>query len=344
MKKLCLLIVLCVGLAGVVNADVYQAGADRLTALQNNDGGWDWPLNDGVATNTSPVNTIGPIAMGLAQAYKKTGDASHLAALVKAGNLLLSKSGNFSPSDGYLAVELDSVFGVTTYSDYVKANFYDKLAAGTYQRVGDATYYDTSAYINRIRTIRSGSQANMGAWDIGIGLYAASLIGAGTKEWITATTAEIDELDTDNYYDVVGLAGAILGLAAAGVDYDPTAGSFAAASSTADLAGMLAALQISNGAFTWNANYVSLTNEAVQETAYAILALQAAGGFDSAVANARNYLISVQLATGGWNGYPSSLTSGENNELTGEALWAIPEPATMSILALGALAALRRRK
>jgi len=343
MKKLCLVIAVCLGFAAFVNADVYQAGADRLTALQNNDGGWDWPLDDGVKTTTSPVNTIGPIAMGLAQAYKKTGDPAHLAALQKVGNLLLSKSGNFSPSDGYLAVELDGIFGVTTYSDYVKANFYDKLAAGTYQRTGSSTYYTTQSYIDRIRNMRSGSQANMAAWDIGIGLYAANLIGAGTKEWLIATQAEIDELDTNKYYDVAGLAGAILGLASVGADYDPLAGSFAAASSTADLAGMLASMQISNGAFAWNANYVDLGEEAVQETAYAILALKALGGFDSVVAAAQNYLLSVQLSTGGWNDYPSAPT-GENNELTGEALWAIPEPATVGILAMGILAVFRKRK
>jgi hypothetical protein len=342
MKKLCLLIALFIGFTAAANADVYQAGADRLTALQNNDGGWDW-TEDGVPTTTSPKNTIAPIAMGLAKAYKQTGNSAHLAALTKAGSFLLSKSGTFSAVDGYLAAELDSVYGGTTYSDYVKANFYDKLSAGTYQRAGDATLYTTETYINRIRTNRSGTAANMGAWDIGMGLYAAVAIGASdTKAWITATTAEIDELSTDNYYDVVGLSGAILGLAAAGVDYDPQAGSFASASSIADLAGTLASYQLSNGAFTWNSYYVGDGNDAVQETAYAILALKAVGGFDAEVAAAQNYLISAQLTTGGWASSMDSTV--ENHELTGEALWAIPEPATMSILALGSLALLRKRK
>ena len=106
-----------------------QSGADRLTALQNNDGGWDWPLDDGNPASASPTNTVGPIAMGLAQAYSHTADPDHLAALQDAGTFLLTKVYNFSPSDGYLAAKLDQIFGGTTYTDHVKTYFYDQLAA-----------------------------------------------------------------------------------------------------------------------------------------------------------------------------------------------------------------------
>ena len=91
---------------------VFQTGADRLVGLQNNDGGWDWPLDDGNPDSTSPLNTVGPIAMGLAHAYAHTGDAAHRIALIGAGALLLSKTNNFSPSDGYLAAQLDATFGL----------------------------------------------------------------------------------------------------------------------------------------------------------------------------------------------------------------------------------------
>ncbi len=86
-----------------VFASSLQAGGDRLAALQNNDGGWDWPLDDGNPANASPLNTVGPIAMGLAEAYTFTGDPDHLDTLEDAGDLLLTKINNFSPSDGYLA-------------------------------------------------------------------------------------------------------------------------------------------------------------------------------------------------------------------------------------------------
>ena len=96
---------------GVVNADINQvypavvAGADRLVDLQNDDGGWDWPLDDGVSTNASPLNTIGPIAKGLAEAYNRTGSLDHKEALELAGDFLLNKT-TFSPSDGYLAAQM----------------------------------------------------------------------------------------------------------------------------------------------------------------------------------------------------------------------------------------------
>ena len=65
-----------------------------------------------------------------------------------------------------------------------------------------------------------------------------------------------------------------------------------------------------------------IENEAVQETAYAILALNSVdrSAFANAIHGAADYLLSVQLPSGGWEGY---VGSGENNEITGEALWAL---------------------
>ncbi len=334
----------------VASADIFQDGGDRLTALQNNDGGWDWPLDDGNPGNTSPVNTIGPIGMGLAQAYAVTGDPAHAAALTNVGALLLSKTNNFSPSDGYLAAELDRILGGTAYTSHVKTNFYDKLATGSYDKNGAGTLYDTAGYVDTIRTARAGTQANLAAWDIGMGLYAAGLTGADTTAWIAGTKAEIDELDGNSYYDVLGLAGAILGLASVGEDYDPTGGEHAAASSLNDLANALIAYQLATGGFTWNSNYVIEDdgNETIQETAYAILALNAVNrtGYWSNIVDATNYIALVQLPTGGWANY---LGAGENNEVTGEALWGysvVPVPGAVLLGMLGLSVAgvkLRRR-
>ncbi|MDZ7340454.1 MAG: T9SS type A sorting domain-containing protein [candidate division KSB1 bacterium] len=301
-------------------AEAIQKGADRLTATQNSDGGWGWPL-----TGTSALNTVGPIAMGLAQAYFNTHDPDHRNALEDAGAFLLTKTNNFSPSDGYLAKALDDIFGGTTYTDHVINNFYGPLAAGTYNSNGAGTLYNTASYVQLIRDRRASQGfANLAAWDIGMGLVAAASVGASTSEWINGTKAEINELNGDDYYDVIGLAGAVYGLAFVNEDFDPTAGEHAAASSLADLAAILASYQISGGGFTWNSNYVSSGNETNQETAYAILALNefSRSTYLSNIQGATNYLISVQLSTGGWENYAGD-TDGENNEITGEALWAI---------------------
>ncbi len=327
------------------------SGGDRLVATQYTDGAWGWPVN----APPTYGNTIGPIAMGLAKAYEATGSASQYVALQNAGAYLLTKSGNFSPSDGYLAAELDSVLGGTTYSSYVKANYYDQLAAGTYNRNGAGTLYDTAGYVNLIRTNRSGSQANLAAWDIGMGIVGAASVGADTSAWITGTEAELNELDSGNYYDVIGLAGAVYGLAFAHQDFDPTSGSLASANSVADLADILASYQIAGGGFAWNSGFVIPNDgdEAVQETAYAILALNEVdrAGYLGNIWGAGTYLSNVQLGTGGWEQY---VGTGENNEVTGEALWgisaaAVPEPATilvwgvLGVVAVG-FGAWRRRR
>lgn len=309
---------------------VMKTSADRLTVMQNTDGGWDWELTDNDPSTGSASNTVGPIAEGLAQAYLHTGAVEHFAALQKAGAYLLTKTTNFSPSDGYLAAQLDAIFGGTTYRDYVRTNFYTPLANGTYDKKGLGILYSTATYVTAIRNSRAGNQANMAAWDIGMGLVGAASCGASTSEWINGVEAEINELNTDtavSYYDVIGLAGAIYGLAFVNVDFDPTSGSFASANSIADLADLLIGAQINNGGFSWASTVVKENdyNESVQETAYAILALNEVNRANYLVRlqGAADYLLSSQMTTGGWGWVDSSLNLVENNELTGEAMWGI---------------------
>src|ERR1035437_10151937 len=100
-----------------VAIDPLQSGADRLTALQNNDGGWDYPLDNGNPATGTAMKTLGTIGMGLAQGYLQTNDPSHRNALAKAGSLLLTKTNNFTGTDGELANQLDGIFGGATYVD-----------------------------------------------------------------------------------------------------------------------------------------------------------------------------------------------------------------------------------
>jgi len=315
--------------------EVLLLGGQRLAATQNHDGGWDWPLDDGDPENGSTPNTLGPIAMGLAKAYEVTQDPTLLSALVLAGNYLLDKTNNFSPSDGYLAAELDSIFGVTTYVDHMNLYFYGPLANGTYDYHGEGTLYDTAGYIQLIRDHRTGDYANIAAWDIGIGLVAAAMCGADTSDWIAGVKAEIDELDATKYYAVLGLAGAIYGLAYVNEDYDPQAGSYADASSLADLAAILATYQMESGGFTWMPGEMDPGDETTQETAYAVLALKQfdPATYALAIEKATAYLASHQMDTGGWNNAPSENdnTDQEYNEVTGEALWAVRQDTAPTV-------------
>jgi len=312
------------GMSSAVWANALSDGIARLIETQNSDGGWGWPVTGG-----SAVNTIGPIGMGFTRAYQYTQTPEHLQALQLTGNFLLTKQNNFSPSDGYLANALDGIFTGTTYKDHLNTYFYGPLAAGNYFRQGDATPYSTQTYVNRIRTNRSGSQANMAAWDLGMGLVGAASCGVSGAEltiWIDAVKAEIDELDSNNYYDVIGLAGALYGLAYVNEEFDPTAGSHAGASSVADLAAILASYQINNGGFAWNSAYVIPNdgNETIQETSYALMALNEVNRalYLPNLIGGADYINSQQLANGGWENYPGS---GENNEITAEALWSFDD-------------------
>ena len=159
-----------------------------------------------------------------------------------------------------------------------------------------------------------------------MGTVGAVACGADPAAWVGGVKAELNEHNSDAYYDVIGLAGALYGLAAAGQDFDPTTGDLSSASSVQDLANILAGYQIATGGFTWNANRLGVhSDEAVQETAYAILALNAVdrAAYLGSIKAAADWLVSVQLATGGWLGYPYYLPDDENNELTGEAMWGI---------------------
>ena len=66
MKKIgVFLVVLSFCFLGTAGADTFQLGGDRLASLQNTDGGWDWPLDNGDPATGSATNTAAPIGMGL---------------------------------------------------------------------------------------------------------------------------------------------------------------------------------------------------------------------------------------------------------------------------------------
>ena len=308
-----------------------QAAADRIVGLQRADGGWGWPLTY-PEPDPSAMNILAPIGKALAEAYRYTNDPDHLNALQKAGVLFLTKS-VFTATDYEFAQKLDAIFGGTTYTTFVKTNFYDKLAAGTYYSSTGGPY-TTQQYVDVMRAKRAGTQANMAAWDLGMSVASAVSAGVTNPDlgyWIAGLEAEINELyggaDQTNYlaYDVIGLAGAVYGLAVANVDFDPIAGEHAAATSTADLAAILASYQIDGGGFAWNKWWVIPNDfdEDMQATSYAILALNTFNRslYLDKIQGAAEYALGIQLSNGGW--YTDEFYDEENVEVDAEVLWAI---------------------
>ena len=116
--------------------------------------------------------------------------------------------------------------------------------------------YTTAGLVTFLRDRRASQGIpNLSAWDLGMGLVSAASCGADTSEWIAGVKAEINELDGNLTLDVIGLAGAVYGLAFVHEDFDPTAGEHAAASSVNDLAAVLAGYQINNGGFPEQQKY-----------------------------------------------------------------------------------------
>jgi hypothetical protein len=320
------LVLLTSGLAG---AEAFQAGGAALVANQNLGGGWGWP---NLLINDAP-NILAPAGMGLVTAFQQTNDSGFKSALVKAGTYLLKKDPwLITAEDGYLAVALDKIFGVTTYTDFVKNKFYTPLAQGKFDIYGNGTFFaSTYDYVVLTMNMRDRQgYANLAALDLGMGLYAAGLMKVDTTPWVVGVKLVVNtSLKAGQLYDVLGLSAAVLGLASVKATFDPTSGDYAAATKLADLAATVASYQLATGGFTWNVAMMTegKNNESVQETAIAIMALSQMDAvlYAPNLTKAANYLKSVQLTTGGWENYVGAK---QNNEVTGEALWGLGTAVT----------------
>lgn len=306
------------------NVSAILLGGRRLAEVQNTDGGWDWPLDDDDPLAGSQSDTLGTIGLGLASAYKQTSDADLRTALLTAGQLLLQKTDDFYANEGAFAAALDGIFNTTEYSTHVRTAFYDKLAAGTYyDAITGTPNMTTDMYIQNKRDRYIGDEANLAAWDLGLSLYDAASVGAPTAPWGDAVKTALEQITLGNDYDVLGLAGALYGLASTGVECDPLTGPFTAADNLQDLADILASYQLLSGGFTFNTLYLEedMGNETLQETACAARALNAVNiaRFWTPVQNAAAYLVSVQLPTGGWENFLGD-PIGEDNIITADCL------------------------
>ena len=349
-------------------AGTFSDGGDRLVDMQQDDGGWDWPLYDGDYTNASPKNTAAPIAMGLLAAYEATGDSSYLDKAIEAGEFIKAESPPHSTANGIFMGKLSEVTGDTSYATDVKEEFYDKLDTGGYTK--GTTNYSTSTYAQYIYELRvSQGNFNLGLWDVGLAAAGAAMVGASSQslsDWQTAIETGLVTYWQDDYSvvqdgnSVIGLAGAIYGLSELGVDTlnakIVSSNALNGATTLTELVEVLLGYQTDSGAFSNYASFVDDIYTGAQVTAYAIIALASVDAdlYEAEIAAAASWLSSVQLSTGGWSGdWEADDSTRENNEVTGEALWAlgpeganVPEPATMMLFGIGllGLAGVSRKK
>jgi hypothetical protein len=314
-----------------------QNGADHILTIQNTDGSFTWPHGPSTA-GPGHTNITGPIGIGLVKAYGVTSDANHLTGASNAASFLVPKIsdwvGTFNPY--FLLTAYDST-GNTDYNDKATA-FFTELANGTYTR--QSVDYDTAGFITFIQNARGGGVwNNLLPWEFSTLAYAAQRVGISSQAsaFLQALKDGIEALDSSDpnsfFVDILGLSGGVLGLGLTGTDFDPTAGSFASANSTSELADILANFQNPNGSWYWHSNLASPTSsdEDTQTTAYAMIALSSVntfGQYNDEISKARNYLLGIQLGSGGFPSYPGG---GENIEVEGEALCALTVPEIVKV-------------
>ena len=317
----------------LVPTDHLILGAEHILDQQCHNGGFSWFHND--CSNTRH-NITGPIVIGVLNTYYFTRDAGQLAGALNGGAFDLTYKydngeARFGTFTAGFMLDLARASGNTSFSDFVSEWLFDELAAGTYS----PSDYDTAGWITNIQNGLGGTFINLRPWDFSTLIRAARVLGqpgqdALFEQAVLDGLATLDNSDPDTVYsDIIGLAGAVRGLA------DARRFTFPAISAPLhpgvdgidnleDLAAYLASLQNPNGSWNWHSNLASpgTIDEDVQTTAYALLALlevdvMTAASYQPATETARDWLLSMQLPDGGFPEYPGGT---EISEVEGEAV------------------------
>ncbi len=349
------LLALAVLAAGpVASAGTIGDAADWLVGHQNADGSFPWTVGGGVYSNVQA-----PPGMGLFRAYQATGNTTYLDAAKKTGDYLLTKPKKYSDGDMRFATHdpmfLELLGG--SYASFLQTEFWDKLTAGTY---GESNDMDAAAWGSSVVSGRTSQGiVELSPWDLSASAIGAH-IGGETAIRNALMGAILDGLEatgsSDTDYDLIGLAGAIWASAVTGIDLDPTAGRWASAGSTSDLADTLNAYIAPNGGWVYNTTAALTSDNAdTQTTAFALLGLFALdpSAYASQIEDGLAYLRSVQNASGQFLVWPgASTTAAGGVETHGEALHAysvvVPTPSAgllgLTLLGgLGVIASIRRR-
>ncbi|HQX33044.1 MAG TPA: MBG domain-containing protein [Dokdonella sp.] len=300
--------------SGVGVASVTGDAASWLISEQLPSGAFPFTPGETVAYR----NTQGATALGLLRAYARNHDPALLQAAVANGDCQLANCltefdwgdghHRFASHDPLFLAELSVQSGDSSYAAFVDTEFWDRLQTGIY---GAAADQDLADYIASDFAARA-STPELVSWDLAKLAIAAHDAGRSAETTaLMAAIAQSLELggpgSGHTTYDAIGLSGAIWASALTGIDLDPAAGGWAAANSTADLAAILAGLQVSGGA---DDGAFSDTSDAIpgpgsdgpnsQATAYAMLALAAfdASTYASSINAGFAYLTGLQQPNG----------------------------------------------
>ncbi len=319
--------ILSAGTSGISGA------ANWLLTQQDVSGGFPWTPGGALTSNTQ-----GPTGQGPLKAYQHDGDSAYLNSAIATGNYLVPNyprtysdgDPRFATHDPLFLEDLSLVTGDATYADFTQANFWDKLAAGTY---GEGNDMDAAAFGAAVVSGRAGQGiVELSPWDLSATAIAAHMAGetAIRDDLMNAILDGLEATTIAGGYDVIGLAGAVWASAVTGVDLDPAAGIYASADTTADLAVILAGMTTTanDGAWLWSstADPGDATNGDTQTTAYAVIALNAhdRSTYLGQIARGVAFIRSLQQSSGQFLAYPTASPSASGSvEVHAEALTAL---------------------
>lgn len=313
-----------------------QLGADHIVSQQCGDGGFGWPHADCAATYH---NITAPICLGLLEAHATTGDAAHLAAAVAGGAFDLTSTypngeARFGSGTPEFLRRLSAVSGDPQYANFASTEFFGELAAGTY----GPSDLNTAGWIASVQAGRAGTWVNLLPWEFQTLIVDATALGQAGQDalFLQALLDGLNTLDNTSpatvYSDLLGVSGGVRGLALSGTLTFPAINSpnhapINGITSLANLTTVLASFQNADGSWYWHSNLPGATvgDEDTQTTAYAVMALVAAdplvaADYSAAITMGRTWLLTMQLASGGFQSWPGG---DENTEVEGEALTAL---------------------
>jgi len=317
--------------------DVVAGAADRLVSNQLPAGDW------------GEAGFTGEVIAGLARAYQVVSDDAYMDAANDAGNFALADAG-YDPIHGTYVVPLYAAeaHGLTRLSE-ISATPLDN---GWRTAVGDLfdeirSYSPTEDFIDQTVADYGPDYIGTAVYDIARFTAAAGYVAdADLPTWRTKLMATLADVDDDADAPVVGLGSAIWALANTGeLDGTVLSGSSSVLNGKqlSELPGMLADLQSGDGSFFWTfgGEYPGYTEPTVMAT----LGLTAVNVVYSAETSA-----AVSVLAGGVDadGAAYFLIGDDSTDsffyFAGETLEAIPEPATLCLLATGVMAAPARRR
>jgi len=325
--------------AGLVSDAINLAGND-LVADQQVNGSW------------GEQGFTGEAVIGLAHAYQLTGTSSFKTAAQAGGDYILTdamyNSSTGSYTYGPYASGAYALSRLSEVSDNPADNTWRTALEDFYSQVSTG---GTAGFINSW----SSQEDSSAVYDIARHTVAASYAGIDQSIWRSGLISALAELNDTDQAPVMGLGAGVWGLAQTGamdstfVSTDPTSHFYNVMLS--QLPGMLAGHQADDGSFYTKFDH-SFDYGYTETTAMAALGLIVANGANPGLGCDSIVLDSQLVLAGGvdpagqvyWN--IGDGTELQGYFLAGETLEVIPEPATVSLMGLGALllTGLRRRR